>query len=172
MGGFGFGRMPGWPEGVNVAAPELGLRLLVIPELSVTAETLPLRLLGAGRVLTEALRELSKLPEEEELRLRAMPLVLRLRLMDTVDPASREKEELMQATEELFQDFQRRLLAQGETNAVIKLFQMRLDRPLTEAESQLVSERAARLGLERLERVVLQSSPAETARWLSDSQAT
>ena len=180
MRGFGFTHLDDWPAGVHAAAPELGLRLVVIPDLPTTAETLPLRLLGAGRVLIHAVRELSMLPHGSELRQRAAPLVLQLRFMDTGDPASREREKLMQATEELFQEFQRRTLAQGvaqgvvqgERRALVKLFQLRLDRALTDAEADVVAERAERLGLDRVEQLVLTSSALDTAHWLADSTAT
>ena len=97
----------------------------------------------------------------------------------------------MEATEKMFEDFQRRLLEQGmergieqgkeqgiehgieqgQQRVLQQFFRLRLGRALTEAEARVVAERTLRLGVERIEQVVLSSTASESAAWLADPDA-
>jgi hypothetical protein len=70
----------GWPSGFYEGPPLLWTRLVVVSELPVTRDTLLLRLLGAGRVLNQAIAELKALQAEAPERTLALPILLRLRL--------------------------------------------------------------------------------------------
>jgi hypothetical protein len=56
--------MNGWPSGFYEGPPLLWTRLVVVSELPVARDTLLLRLLGAGRVLRQAIPELKALQAE------------------------------------------------------------------------------------------------------------
>lgn len=72
--------------GVYGAAPALSYRLLVLSELPRTRETLMLRLLGANRILREALADLAALPPEAWEHGVANPLLLHFRIEELRRP--------------------------------------------------------------------------------------
>lgn len=55
--GFELRAREGWPQGFRFAAPALGLCVIVISELPKERATLPLRLLGRGETLGQAVQE-------------------------------------------------------------------------------------------------------------------
>ena len=75
--------------GVYHAVPGLAMRLVVLAELPRTRETVLLRLLGAGRLLREALADLSALADDAWERSIATPLLVHFRLA-TEEPATNE----------------------------------------------------------------------------------
>jgi hypothetical protein len=85
--------LTGWPSGIYEGPPLLWTRLVVMSELPVTRGTLLLRLLGAKRVLKQAIAELKELPAEAPERTLALPIRLRLRLEIPVDPAKQTNDD-------------------------------------------------------------------------------
>lgn len=67
--GMCFHAMRDWPPGIYQGPTLLWTRLVVVNELPVTRDTLLLRLLGAGRVLRQAIQELQDLPDDAAERL-------------------------------------------------------------------------------------------------------
>ena len=61
---FGLHPKEGWPLGVYTGPPALAVNLVVLSELPATRDTLLLRLLGTGAVLTKALEEQAALPDD------------------------------------------------------------------------------------------------------------
>jgi hypothetical protein len=59
---FGLAPEPGWPQGIYFAVEGLDLRLVVIPHLPETPDTLLLRLMGKDKVMLRALAEVRALP--------------------------------------------------------------------------------------------------------------
>jgi hypothetical protein len=59
----------------------------------------------------------------------------------------------------------------GRLDALARLFEKRLGRPLREAERTVVAERLKRLGEDRLDEVVLDFGAEALANWLSDPAA-
>ena len=181
---FGFAPMTDWSQGMYEAVAGLGLRLVVLSELPRNEDTLPLRLMGAGRVLAGAIRDIYALPVEVPLRSLALPIVVSLRMAITEHPVNTENEDLMEATQDLFEEFQQRLLRQGREEGIQEgwlkarqlgldhLAQCRLGRPLSDHEADAISERVQRLGAERIEEVVLGGTASEVAAWLADPRGT
>lgn len=96
-----FRPLAGWPSGFYEGPPLLWVRLIVVSELPVTRDTLLLRLLGAGRVLREAVGELKGLPRDALDRRLALPFVLELRV-----DMSRDRGKLTQEDEEFLMETQ------------------------------------------------------------------
>ncbi|WP_437679604.1 DUF4351 domain-containing protein [Sorangium sp. So ce131] len=105
----GYGCKPVRP-GVYQAVPELAMRIVVLAELPRTRETLLLRLLGSGRLMREALADLSALPDDAWERSVATPLLVHFRL-GTGGPAKSEEEEddVSAEIQAWFQEYQQKL---------------------------------------------------------------
>ena len=73
-----FTAMDQWPRGFYAGPAQSGLRLVLVPQLSVSADTLMLRLMGAGRVLRGAVAEVEALPEDAEERIIALQHIERI----------------------------------------------------------------------------------------------
>lgn len=91
--GLRFLRDEAWPTGVHEGPPLLWTRLVVVSELPVERSTLLLRLLGAGKVLRQAIGELKALPEDAPERTLALPVLLRLRIEVEKNPAARTRDD-------------------------------------------------------------------------------
>lgn len=72
-------RLEGWSAGFYRSRARSGPRLVVIPELRRTRETLLLRLMGAGRTLRDALADLRALPQGAPERAVVAPLLVQLK---------------------------------------------------------------------------------------------
>jgi hypothetical protein len=66
--GFELRARDGWPQGFRFAAPALELCVIVLSELPKQGATLPLRLLGRGATLRQAVEEVRMLPEADPMR--------------------------------------------------------------------------------------------------------
>lgn len=75
-------------------------------------------------------------------------------------------------TREWFEQYERRLQAQGRLAAIAKITAKRLGRALAEEEQATLAERLDRLGEDRVDDVVLSFSPDALAAWLADPAAT
>jgi hypothetical protein len=80
-------------KGLYDSVPGLAMRIVVLAELPRTRETLPLRLLGVGRVLREAIQDLNALPPGAWERSVAEPVLLHFRAKRREQPASADTEE-------------------------------------------------------------------------------
>jgi hypothetical protein len=107
--------MDGWPPGLYAGPPLLWTRVVAVNELPVGRDTLLLRLLGAGRVLKQAIDELKALPAEATERTLALPVLLRLRLEVPVDPAKQtsDDEEFLMDTQDIVETWRREAIQQG-----------------------------------------------------------
>ncbi|MFS8067741.1 MAG: hypothetical protein ACMG6S_15360 [Byssovorax sp.] len=105
----------GWPAGSYEGPPLLWTRLLVVSELPVTRETLLLRLLGAGKVLKQAITELKALQAEASERTLALPILLRLRLEVPADPTkrTRDDQEFLMNTQDIVETWRREAIQEG-----------------------------------------------------------
>jgi len=79
--------------GVYEAVKGLQMRVVVLAELPRTRHTLLLRLLGAGRLLIEALADLAALPADAWERSIVMPLLVHFRLASDGKPATNVEED-------------------------------------------------------------------------------
>ena len=73
-----FTAIEGWPRGFYQGPAQSGLRLVLVRQLSANADTLLLRLMGAGGVLRRAVAEVEALPEDAEERIIALQHIDRI----------------------------------------------------------------------------------------------
>jgi hypothetical protein len=114
--------MKGWPSGIYEGPPLLWTRLVVVSELPVTRSTLLLRLLGANRVLKQAIAELKALQPEEPERSLALPILLRLRLEIPVDPTKRtaDDQEFLMDTQDIVETWRREAIQEGRVEGRVE----------------------------------------------------
>jgi flagellar biosynthesis/type III secretory pathway protein FliH len=107
--------MRGFPPGLYQAAPFVHLSIAVVRELPTTRDTLLLRLLGAGRVLRQAIAELKMLPEDAREPLIALPILVRCRLEIPEDPAQRtdDDEEFLMSTQDILEVWEQKVKEAG-----------------------------------------------------------
>ncbi|MBI5517549.1 MAG: hypothetical protein HY909_27510 [Deltaproteobacteria bacterium] len=167
--------MPTWPAGFLWASRGLPLRLVVAAMLPRTPSTLPLRLLGAGRTLEDALVDLRAMPSG--------PVADRLRrlreffLRDRVEKArlrggTADQETIMvDLTEitELENQTHRRGLQRG-LELLVRQFERKLGRPLTEVEHGVLLDRLV-VSPARLGDLVLDLDGPALDAWLRDPNA-
>jgi hypothetical protein len=111
--------MNGWPSGIYEGPPLLWTRLVVVSELPVTRDTLLLRLLGAGRVLEQAIAELKALEAEAPERILALPILVRLRLELPPDPANQtnDDQEFLMNTQDIVEIWRQEAIDEGRAKA-------------------------------------------------------
>jgi hypothetical protein len=117
----------GWPSGFYEGPPLLWTRLVVVSELPVTRDTLLLRLLGAGRVLSQAIAELKALQAEAPERTLALPILLRLRLEIPTDPAKRtnDDQEFLMNTQDIVETWRREAIQEGVARSLVHVYEAR-----------------------------------------------
>lgn len=176
MRGFAFERLRGWPKGVyRGPLSAVPYRVIVLTELPQVRGTLPLRLLGRGKTLTQALTELWALPLDSWEHTHMLRPLLDYRLPTSKekmaalkeDGEEKEIERMTQSFVKQLEERERAKAAQG----LVHLFERRLSRPLAEAERATIRQRYDAVGPVRLGDVVLDMKPAELAAWLSDPDA-
>ena len=154
----------GWPPGCLVVGKAMSANLLVLPHLPERRDTLCLRLMGAGRTLIQAIRELAALPDDAWEREALVPYLLAFRL----DPQSHfnsdeSEEDAMSYAEELqaiYDDWEAKTRAaghkQGRSELLIKLLSLKFG-PLDAATVARV-EAASDTKLDRWAEQVLTAS--------------
>lgn len=104
------------------------LRVVVLAELPRTRDTLLLRLLGSGRVMREALVDLTALPLGAWERSVATPLLIHFRLA-IEEPAEEKEDDVSAEMQAWFEDYQRKLRdegrKEGELRFLIRLLRAR-----------------------------------------------
>jgi hypothetical protein len=98
--------------GVYHAVWGLALRVIVISELPRTQETLLVRLLGKGRVFTQALADLAALPGGAWEQSVATPLLVHFQLGSHEHPTN-EEDDVSAEIQAWFKDYQRKLRSEG-----------------------------------------------------------
>ncbi|MGK3991955.1 hypothetical protein [Sorangium sp. So ce1024] len=184
---FGFQPDPARP-GLYRTAPGWRVDLVVISELPRTRETLLLRLLGAGVVLRDAIRDLVALPEDAWEKSIALPWLARLHFELPPEPSARtaldpEEEEIVTEAQQWFEQLKQSLreearkealqegLKEGQVRTLARQFEKKLGRPLAETERSVLTERLDRLGPDRLDDVLLELPADALAAWLADPAA-
>ncbi|MBI5517918.1 MAG: hypothetical protein HY909_29370 [Deltaproteobacteria bacterium] len=170
--------MDGWPTGCFANASVRAPRLVVVSQLQRTRETLLLRLLGTDRVLRAAFEDLHALPEDAWEREMLAPLLALLRhdlprmgvVSYTPEEDSMRYQEAARITEELRRKDRAEALSQGLA-PLLRQFERRLGRGLTEPERAVLLARLGSLGPARLGDVVLDLDPQALAAWLTDPNA-
>jgi hypothetical protein len=108
--------LAGWPTGIYEGPPLLGTRLVVVSELPRVRDTLLVRLLGAGQVLRQAIADLKALAPTAPERRIALPILLRLRLEVSADPAQRttDDQEFLMDTQDIVEAWRQEAIQEGE----------------------------------------------------------
>jgi hypothetical protein len=104
-----------WPPGLYEGPPLLWTRLVVVSELPPGRDTLLLRLLGADRVLDQAIAELKALEADAPERTLALPILLRLRLAIPSDPTqqTRDDQEFLMHTQDIVETWRQEAVREG-----------------------------------------------------------
>jgi hypothetical protein len=112
--------------------PLFETRLVVVNELPAARDTLLLRLLAARRVLQRAVRELYDLPDDASERVLALPILVRFRIVDkkAAEPID-EWQEFLMDTEDLYQDWRRKTINEGERNLLLRMVRRRFGNDVT-----------------------------------------
>ncbi len=152
-------------------------------------DTLLLRLLGPGPVRRQAGRELVVLPPDTWEAQIALPWLARLifEVPDQTADIPTEERDFILETRDWFEQLQKQLreegvaqglsrgreegFARGRLQAVSRLAEKRLWRPLVEIERRALAERIDRLCDDRVDEVLLAFSPATLGAWLADPSA-
>lgn len=183
---FGFTAAKEGTEGhYRAPAPGWRVHIVVVAELPLTRSTVLLRLLGSPRARRQAIRDLMGLPAGAWEVGVALPWLGRLSFevpAQSPELPADERDFIME-TREWFEQLQRRTkeegveqgLArgrkQGQLQAVARLVEKRLRRPLADADRSVLAERLDRLGEDRIDDVILSSSAETLAAWLADPLA-
>lgn len=146
--GFGCRRARGWPRGIYVAPPRLRLGIVVIRELPVEAETLILRLFGAGSTLKQAIAELKALPPEALERRVMLPILVRLRFEVPADQEQQTSEdrEFLMSTQDAMEIWERQLRDEGLRKGMDEGLRKGMERGLTAARHSLLLIYETRFG--------------------------
>ncbi len=132
----------GWPKGFYASRARSGPRLVVIPELPRTRETLLLRLMGAGRTLREALADFRALSADAPERAVVGPLLVQLqhdlpRMQAITVTLSQEDAEDMMSYEEAVRIWNETERERRETQAQLA----QAERQITEVRKQATQAR-------------------------------
>lgn len=108
-----FRAMAHWPAGLYQRARWDACHLVVTAELPRTKATLPLRLLGRGATLNEAIAELVSLPEESVTRQRLIPVVVAFRGEIPHDALETDIMNSLQELDAIYEKWERRVKDEG-----------------------------------------------------------
>jgi Domain of unknown function (DUF4351) len=146
--------------------------IVVIHQLPKTSETLWLRLLGRGKVQSQAIVEVLSLPIDDPARTRTLQLLASWKNTLEVATIEGEERELMMALSQAYLESEQRTIEQGlqrERSLILKLLSRKLGNISPETRSQI--ETMSGLQLEALEDGLLDfSTIADLASWLQIHQ--
>ncbi len=122
LSGLRFEPLSGWPPGIWQGPTLLRTYLVVLRDLPVTRETLPLRLLGAGQVFFRAVKELHALPPDDWEPQTIFPMLLAYGIQISQDPEEPSEVDMGYAKQlrDIYDDWERRLREQSEQKGMKK----------------------------------------------------
>lgn len=136
-----------WGPGVHDAPPLLHTRVVVVSELPRTRDTLMLRLMGAGRVLADAVADLRDLGEDALESALALPILLRLNIDAEVRAmeVSPEDKEFLMITQDIVDEYIQKQRTEGRTegreegfaSAVIRVYTRRFGAPPADVAARI-----------------------------------
>ncbi|HSK01895.1 MAG TPA: DUF4351 domain-containing protein, partial [Kofleriaceae bacterium] len=138
-----------WSPGIYEGPPLLWTRLVVVSELRPGRDTLLLRLLGADRVLEQAIAELKALEAASPERTLALPILLRLRLAIPTDPTQQtsDDQEFLMHTQDIVETWRREARREGKSELLLRLLRRRFG----DAVDAKVEQRVAQASTEQIE---------------------
>jgi hypothetical protein len=141
---------PGWHEAVE----GLQMRVIVLAELPRTRETLLVRMLGAGRLLAEALADLEALPADAWERSVATPLLVHFGgARDGKQATNEEEDDVTAEIRAWFEDYQQKLRAEGRAEEAAR------------AVLTVLRVRGVAVPDTTRERILAEKDPARLERW-------
>ena len=142
--------MSEWPSGFYSPAKGWPVRIIAIPELPATPETLVLRLMGKGKVLDLALQELAlrkeKVPELDELAQRAIDFG---QAPQTESPSYPDWEEFKMHARKLISEIREdgeKIGIEKGLSPFLRVLSKRLGRPIAEREQQHIGQHLRQMG--------------------------
>lgn len=159
-----------WGEGFYFFAPRLRTAIVAIEELSVSPETLWLRLLGSGRTQEDAIAELLLLPQNDPKRSSALSLLVAWRInMEVMDQVDREERRILMALSQAYQEWEQQTKRQGlqqeRQSAIASLINLRFGS--ADAEMQAIIPALMNLPTEEYMRLLWQLPREELLRRFS-----
>lgn len=162
----------GWPTGFYDMGESLPLSWVVLSELEETEESLPLRLMGAGKTLRRSVAALREAPVGEvrgALLLRMVERHIERRVRGVRTPEEAEEDEVMKGfplVEAMQREARTEGRAEGTLLALVRIVERRLRRELSAVERDVLHERLAQLGDRAVDDALDLDAPALDA-WLT-----
>lgn len=155
LAALGAKEAPGWPTGVHFGPDLLRMGIVVASELPRDRETLLVRLMAAGPLLSQAIEELGALPEDAHERAVAERILVNLRHVLGKKPSrTAEEQEFIMTMHKTWADARREGRdegrAEGEARALLAALRVRGIAVPDAARERILAEK----DLERLERWV------------------
>jgi hypothetical protein len=151
VGGFGAQWREDWERGIYFLPDSLRAAIVVIHQLPRTAETLWLRLLGRGRIQSQAINELEALPADHPLRSVTLELLYTLQKnLEITQDRDEEERELIMRLAPLYQQDREKAVQEGRQREAANLVLRQLNRRLGQISAS-VEEQIHQLPVEQLE---------------------
>ncbi|MBW4557907.1 MAG: DUF4351 domain-containing protein [Trichormus sp. ATA11-4-KO1] len=150
LSSFNVNQKSGWLPGIYFLGDALRTAIVAIHQLPQTSETLWLRILGRGRVQSQAIVELSVLPSNHPYKQATLELVYNLRQNLRINQNLESDDlELIMRLEPLYQQDREKAKKEGQQDLIIRL----INRRFGEIDVSLI-ERIRGLSIEQLEGLV------------------
>ncbi|MBP6829281.1 MAG: hypothetical protein KA978_00780 [Deltaproteobacteria bacterium] len=166
LGAMPFAPSTGWPQGFYDLGAALPLSIVVLSELPETADTLALRLMGAGLTLRRAISDLQQTPPgavRDALVRRVVELHHDRRAHGTRAPE--DEDELMRSLP-FVEELERRCRTEGTHLALVRIVERRLHREVSAPERDALHKHLDHLGESALD-AALDLDPAALEAWLA-----
>lgn len=116
--GYGLTPSPTFPGGFYEGHEAMAVGVVVLRELPRDRDTLLLRLMGAGAVLSDALADLVRLPEDAWERQVAVPALLAVRVQIQHDSNDESERGYLMSTQNIYEEWERKTRAEGREQGV------------------------------------------------------
>jgi hypothetical protein len=165
LGAMPFAPSTGWPRGFYDLGAALPLSIVVLSELPETADTLALRLMGAGLTLRRAISDLQQTPPGAVRDALVRRVVELHHDREVRDPHAPEYEDELMRSLPFVEELERRCRTEGAHLALVRYVERSLGRVTTEAERDALRHGLMRRGDAMLDEVFA-LSPAALDAWL------
>jgi hypothetical protein len=176
LGAMPFAPSAAWPHGFYDLGAALPLSIVVLSELPETADTLALRLMGAGLTLRRAILDLQQTPPgavRDALVRRVVELHHDRRASDPRGPDEADEDELMRSLP-FVEELERRCRAEGRSEgrsegtllALVRIVERRLHREASAPERDALRARLDHIGESALD-AALDLDPVALEAWLA-----
>lgn len=175
LAAFGCRPLDGFPAGFYTLPPGFAVSLVVLAELPLTVDTIPLRLLGTTPMRQDALRAIKALPASDPGREELRSTIAKARFMIEKDPKlpREDKEEFMNAIHAEFEQFKQGIYEQGVKQGLKQGVNQGLNKGIEQGQGQsilaVLEDRGIAVSEDERERVLSCADRGLLRRWLSRS---